>query len=49
MGEIETALARHPQVKQAVVMAKPGPGGADRLVAWVTAPPSDRASAARNE
>jgi amino acid adenylation domain-containing protein len=34
LGEIEAALAALPGVRQAVVDARPGPGG-DRLVAWV--------------
>jgi amino acid adenylation domain-containing protein len=41
-AEIEVALARHPAVAQAVVLARPGPGGEQRLVAWVVcrgAPP----------
>jgi amino acid adenylation domain-containing protein len=35
-GEIEAALAAFPGVRQAVVDARPGPGG-DRLVAWIAA------------
>jgi amino acid adenylation domain-containing protein len=35
LGEIEVALARHPHVAQAVVVARPGPGGENRLVAYV--------------
>ena len=35
LGEIETALGQLPQVHQAVVAARPGAGGTDRLVAWV--------------
>ncbi|HEY1811411.1 MAG TPA: amino acid adenylation domain-containing protein [Kofleriaceae bacterium] len=37
LGEIEVALARHPQIAQAVVVAQPGPGGEQRLVAYVLA------------
>jgi len=35
LGEIELALARHAQIAQAVVVAQPGPGGEQRLVAYV--------------
>jgi len=35
LGEIEAALAEHPAVEAAVAMARPGPGGEPRLVAWV--------------
>jgi acyl-CoA synthetase (AMP-forming)/AMP-acid ligase II/acyl carrier protein len=35
LGEIEVALARHPQIAQAVVVAQPGPGGEQRLVAYL--------------
>jgi amino acid adenylation domain-containing protein/non-ribosomal peptide synthase protein (TIGR01720 family) len=34
-GEIEARLAEHPQVREAAVTARPGPGGQDRLAAWV--------------
>ncbi|MBP8807637.1 MAG: amino acid adenylation domain-containing protein [Kofleriaceae bacterium] len=37
LGEIEAALARHPAVAQAVVVAGPGPGGEPRLVAYLVA------------
>src|SRR6185436_4679837 len=37
LGEIEVALARHPQVAEAVVVAQPGPGGEQRLVAYLIA------------
>ncbi|HEY1546572.1 MAG TPA: amino acid adenylation domain-containing protein [Kofleriaceae bacterium] len=35
LGEIELALARQPEIAQAVVVAQPGPGGEQRLVAYV--------------
>jgi amino acid adenylation domain-containing protein len=35
LGEIEIALARHGQVAEAVVTAQPGPGGEQRLVAYI--------------
>jgi len=37
LGEIEVALARHTQVAEAVVVAQPGPGGEQRLVAYLVA------------
>ena len=37
LGEIEVALARHAQVAEAVVVAQPGPGGEQRLVAYLVA------------
>ncbi|HET9620023.1 MAG TPA: amino acid adenylation domain-containing protein, partial [Kofleriaceae bacterium] len=37
LGEIEVALARHPSIAEAVVVAQPGPGGEQRLVAYVVA------------
>jgi amino acid adenylation domain-containing protein len=37
LGEIELALARQPQVAHAVVAAQAGPGGEQRLVAYVVA------------
>jgi hypothetical protein len=37
LGEIEVALARHAQVGEAVVAAQPGPGGEQRLVAYIVA------------
>ncbi len=36
LGEIETQLARHQQVKEAVVIARQGPFGSGQLVAYVT-------------
>ncbi len=35
LGEIELALARHPHLAEAVVVAQPGPGGEQRLVGYV--------------
>lgn len=35
LGEIEVALARHASVAEAVVAARPGPGGEARLVAYL--------------
>jgi hypothetical protein len=37
LGEIEVALTRHPGVAEAVVVAQPGPGGEQRLVAYLVA------------
>ncbi|HYG64804.1 MAG TPA: amino acid adenylation domain-containing protein, partial [Thermoanaerobaculia bacterium] len=34
-GEIEAALAEHPEVREAAVLAVPGPGGERRLVGFV--------------
>ncbi len=36
LGEIEAALAAHPAVKEAVVVLRREPGGAERLVAYLT-------------
>src|SRR5690606_33852549 len=38
-GEVEAALAALPQVAQAAVLARTGPDGAQRLLAWVVARP----------
>ncbi|HEX9668480.1 MAG TPA: amino acid adenylation domain-containing protein, partial [Thermoanaerobaculia bacterium] len=35
LGEVEAALAAHPAVRDAVVAARPSPGGEDRLVAYL--------------
>jgi hypothetical protein len=35
LGEIESTLASHPAVAQAVVVARPGPGGEKQLVAYL--------------
>jgi amino acid adenylation domain-containing protein len=35
LGEIEATLAAHPAIAQAVVVARPGPGGEKQLVAYV--------------
>src|SRR5262249_2813334 len=42
-GEAEAALARHPTVRESVVVASPGPGGERQLVAYVVAPGADTA------
>ena len=39
LGEIEVALAHHPAIAEAVVVARPGPGGEQRLVAYLVARP----------
>ncbi|HEY0558373.1 MAG TPA: amino acid adenylation domain-containing protein, partial [Thermoanaerobaculia bacterium] len=45
LGEIESALARHPEIQDAAVLAAPEEGGGNRLIAWVEAardlPPSE--------
>ncbi|HEY6039683.1 MAG TPA: non-ribosomal peptide synthetase, partial [Kofleriaceae bacterium] len=41
LGEIEVVLARHPALAGAVVVAQPGPGGEQRLVAYVIAKPAN--------
>jgi amino acid adenylation domain-containing protein len=35
LGEIEATLASHPAIAQAVVVARPGPGGEKQLVAYI--------------
>lgn len=35
LGEIETLLARHPQVRESLVIARPSPSGEQQLVAYV--------------
>src|SRR5262249_6907187 len=35
LGEIEVALARHPAIAEAAVVARPGPGGEQRLVGYL--------------
>ncbi|AKU98435.1 Malonyl CoA-acyl carrier protein transacylase [Labilithrix luteola] len=39
LGEIEVALAHHPAIAEVVVVARPGPGGVERLVAYFVARP----------
>jgi amino acid adenylation domain-containing protein len=45
-GEIESALLRHPQVREAVVEPRKGAGGGSRLVAWVVHRPEPAAVSA---
>jgi amino acid adenylation domain-containing protein len=35
LGEVETAVKQHLQVRNAAVLCRPGPGGAPRLIAYV--------------
>ncbi|MBK9032079.1 MAG: amino acid adenylation domain-containing protein [Myxococcales bacterium] len=46
LGEIEVALARHPRIAQAAVVAGPGPGGEQRLIAYLVASGGDAPAAA---
>jgi amino acid adenylation domain-containing protein len=39
LGEVETTLAAHPGVRQALAVALPGPAGDSRLVAYLTVAP----------
>jgi amino acid adenylation domain-containing protein len=41
LGEIETVLAQHPDVKECAVVARDGPDGSKRLVAYIV-PTTDR-------
>jgi natural product biosynthesis luciferase-like monooxygenase protein/amino acid adenylation domain-containing protein len=43
-GEIETALARHPAVRECAVAALPDRSGEKRLVAWCVAPEAEPAT-----
>jgi amino acid adenylation domain-containing protein len=38
LGEIESALTRHPEIQDAAVLALPEEGGGNRLIAWIEAP-----------
>ena len=42
LGEIETVLARHPDVKECVVVARDGDGGSKRLAAYIVPAASGR-------
>ncbi len=42
-GEIEAALNRHPSVRQSAVVAGPDAAGAQRLIAYIVAPPQGSA------
>ncbi|HVK73992.1 MAG TPA: amino acid adenylation domain-containing protein [Kofleriaceae bacterium] len=46
LGEIEVALARHPALAEAVVVARAGAGGDQRLVAYLVARPGHAVPAA---
>ncbi|HSG39011.1 MAG TPA: AMP-binding protein, partial [Thermoanaerobaculia bacterium] len=48
-GEIESALLRHPQVREAVVELRKGAGGGSRLVAWVVHRPEPAAVSADSD
>ncbi|AKJ01545.1 amino acid adenylation domain-containing protein [Archangium gephyra] len=47
LSEIETCLRRHPEVEEAVVMARTSAAGVQQLCAWVQAPAGVRADALR--
>jgi amino acid adenylation domain-containing protein len=47
LSEIETCLRRHPQVQEAVVLARTSAAGVQQLCAWVQASPPVRADALR--
>jgi amino acid adenylation domain-containing protein len=47
LGEIEAALARHPDARQAVVLARPGAGGTNELAAYVAGVAAEDPSALR--
>jgi amino acid adenylation domain-containing protein len=38
LGEIESALTRHPEIQDAAVLALPEEGGGNRLIAWIETP-----------
>jgi hypothetical protein len=46
LGEIESLLARHEQIAQAAVVARPGPGGENRLVGYIVGRSEEIPSAA---
>ena len=41
LGEVEAVLAAHPALAEAVVAARPGPGGAMRLICWCAGAAAD--------